>query len=102
MNLSMKQKQTHRHREQVCGCYGEGEVEEGWSGRLELQQLQTIIYIMDKQQVLLYGTINYIQYPMINHNERNMKKNIYMCMCVYIYVYKTESLCSTAEINTIL
>ena len=26
MNLSMKQKQTHRHKEQACGCQGE----EGW------------------------------------------------------------------------
>ena len=24
MNLSMKQKQTHRHREQTCGCQGGG------------------------------------------------------------------------------
>ena len=24
MNLSTKQKQTHRHREQTCGCWGEG------------------------------------------------------------------------------
>ena len=24
MNLSMKQKQTHRHREQTCGCQGVG------------------------------------------------------------------------------
>jgi len=24
MNLSIKQKQTHRHREQTCGCQGEG------------------------------------------------------------------------------
>ena len=24
MNLSMKQKQTHRYREQTCGCQGEG------------------------------------------------------------------------------
>ena len=23
MNLSMKQKQTHRHREQTCGCHEE-------------------------------------------------------------------------------
>ena len=23
MNLSLKQKQTHRHREQTCGCQGE-------------------------------------------------------------------------------
>ena len=24
MNISMKQKQTHRHREQTCGCQGGG------------------------------------------------------------------------------
>ena len=64
--------------------------------------MQTIIYRMDKQQVLLYGTGNYIQCPVISHNEMNMKKNIYMYMCVYIYVYKMESLCCTAEVNTIL
>ena len=27
MNLSMKRKQTHRHREQTFGCQGEGGVE---------------------------------------------------------------------------
>ena len=49
MNLSMKQKQTHRHREQTCGCQGG----EGWE-REELgvwdKQMQTIIYRMDKQK----------------------------------------------------
>ena len=25
MNLSTEQKQTHRHREQTCGCQGVGE-----------------------------------------------------------------------------
>ena len=49
MNLSAKQKQTHRHREQTCGCQGGG----GW-GRDGLrvcdQQMQTSIYRMDKQQ----------------------------------------------------
>ena len=25
MNLSMKWKQTRRHREQTCGCHGEGQ-----------------------------------------------------------------------------
>ena len=36
MNLSTKQKQTHGHREQTCGCQrvaGEGE---GWNGSLGL------------------------------------------------------------------
>ena len=35
MNLSMKQKQTHRHREQTCGCQGGGGWE-GWIGSLGL------------------------------------------------------------------
>ena len=34
MNLSTKQKQTHR--EQTCSCQGEGGVGEGWSGSLGL------------------------------------------------------------------
>ena len=33
MNLSTKQKQTYRHREQTCGCQARGE---GWRGSLEL------------------------------------------------------------------
>ena len=28
MNMSVKQKQTHRYREQTCGCQGRGG--EGW------------------------------------------------------------------------
>ena len=47
MNTSKKQKQTHRHKEQTYGCQG-GEGREGlgvWD-----QQMQTIIYRMDKQQ----------------------------------------------------
>ena len=35
MNVSMKQKQTHRYREQTCGCKG-WELEEGWIGSLGL------------------------------------------------------------------
>ena len=31
MKLSMKYKQTHRHREQTCGCQGGEEVRERWS-----------------------------------------------------------------------
>ena len=36
MNLSRKEKWTHKHKEQTCGCQGGGEVGEGWSGSLEL------------------------------------------------------------------
>ena len=34
--MSKKQKQTHRHREQTCGCLGGCEVGEGWIGSLGL------------------------------------------------------------------
>ena len=43
--------------------------------------------------VLVYSTGNYIQYPMINHNGKESEKG---------YVWITESLCCTAEINTTL
>ena len=36
MNLSMKQKETHRHREQTCGCQGDGEMGEERTGSLQL------------------------------------------------------------------
>ena len=42
MNLSMKLKQTQGHREETYGCQGEGWIG-GWG-----QQIQTIIYKMDK------------------------------------------------------
>ena len=36
MRLPTEQKQTHRHREQTCGCQGGGGIEEGWTGSLGL------------------------------------------------------------------
>ena len=99
MNLSTKQKQTHKHREQTCGCRGlAGVEEEGRSGSLALADANYYIiillyYINDK--VLLYSTGNYSQYPVINHNGKEYEKE-----CVYICV--TESLCCTAESNTTL
>ena len=49
MNLSVKQKQSYKYREQTWDCQGVGE-----SGRAGLgvwdQQTQTIIYRLDKQQ----------------------------------------------------
>ena len=45
-------------------------------------------YIEWVNKVVLYSTGNHIQYPVVNHNQNNMKKNIY----IYIYVNKIESL----------
>ena len=49
MNLSTKQKLTHRHREQTCGCQGGGG-EGGMEWEFGISRWQTIIYRMDKQQ----------------------------------------------------
>ena len=69
MNLSTKQKQTHRHSEQISGCQGGG-------------------WISNK--VLWNSTGNYIQYPGINHNGKEYEK-IYV---YYIYIYnQTTSVC---------
>ena len=66
MNLSTKQKQTHRHRDQTCGFWGQGGRGMDWEfgvGRCKLLHLE---WINDK--VLLYSTGKYIQSPGINHN----------------------------------
>ena len=49
MNLSAKQKQTHRHKEQTCGCQGGREWERDGLGVWDWQ-MQTVIQRMDKQQ----------------------------------------------------
>ena len=46
-------------------------------------------------KILLYSTENYIQHPMINHNGKEYLKK------EYIYIYITDLLCCTAEINTL-
>ena len=82
MNLSVKQKQTHRHREQTGGCQGKGggggmEWEVGVS-RCKLLYIEWI-----NNKVLLYSTENYIQYPMINHNGKEYLK----IECVYTHTH---------------
>ena len=50
--------------------------------------MQAVTYRMDKQQgPTVYGTENYIQYPVIDHNRKEYENRyiyIYMCVCVYI------------------
>ena len=48
MNLSMRQKQTHRHKEQTCGCRGGRRWGKDGLGAWD-QQMQTILYRKDKQ-----------------------------------------------------
>ena len=48
MNLSTEEKETHRHREQTCGCQ-EGDRREWDKWEVWGQQMQTTIFRMDKQ-----------------------------------------------------
>ena len=82
----------YRHREQICGCQKESGVEEGWTSRLMLAEMQNIIYRIDNK-VLLYSTGNYIQYTVKNQNGKEYEK------CI---IWITKSLCYTAKINTAL
>ena len=103
MNSPMKQKQTHRHREQTCGCQ-EGGVWVGKDWELGVSRYKLVYIGWINNKVLLYSTGNYIQYPVINHNGREYekeyikRKNIY----IYIYIHIYESFCGTPETNTTL
>ena len=95
MNLYTKQKQTHRHSKQTCGCQGGEEVGVGGMDREFGVSRCKLLYIgWINNKVLLYSTRNYIQYPVINHNGKEYKKE-----CIYM---DNWSLFCTAEINTTL
>ena len=69
MNLSTKQKQSHRHREQTSGCQG------GGGGGGEVNMLNTV-YRTNKNKALLHCAGNSIQYPVINHNRKEYFLNV--------------------------
>ena len=60
--------------------------------------MQTMIYRMDNNKVLLYSTGNYIQYPVINHSGKECEKEYIKTINVCVF----ESLCYTPETNTTL
>ena len=67
INLSMKQKEIHRHRKQTGGCQG-GEAGRGMDWEFGISRFQLLYIRWINNNLLLYNTGNYIQYPMINHN----------------------------------
>ena len=74
INLSAKQKQTHRHREETRGCRGGGMDWESGTSRCKLLHTEWV-----NNKVLLYSPGNFIQYPVINHNGKEYKKE-----CIYV------------------
>ena len=75
MNLSMKQKQSPRHREQTHGCQGGCDQGRGRLGGWG-EQMQTITQRRDKQQDPTVQTGNSIQYHGITIMEKNIKKSV--------------------------
>ena len=51
-------------------------------------------------KVLLYSTGDYTHYSVINHNVKDYGKDYEKDL--YTYIYKTESICYTTEMNTML
>ena len=103
MNLSVKQKQTHRHREQTHGERGD------WEFVISSTKLSYIEWVNNK--VLLYSTGELYSISCDKPNGKQYEKEcvytyMYVCICVYMYVYIsiwiTESLFWTAEISTTL
>ena len=77
MNLSTKKKQTHRHREHICGCQrGWGESGMDWEFQVSRCKLLHLEWI---NKVLLYSTGHYNQSPGIDHDGKEYKKE---CMCI--------------------
>ena len=69
VNLSTKQKQIHRPREQACGCQGRGgRSGKDWDFRVSRCKLLHLEWISNK--VLLYSTGNYIQSLGMDHDGR--------------------------------
>ena len=69
MNLSTKEKQTHRHREQTCDCQRGGEGGGiDWEFGVSRDKLQHLEWLSN--EVLLYSTGNYIQFLGIDYDER--------------------------------
>ena len=83
MGLSIKQKQTPRHREQTCSCQGGG----GRGGKDRARGINRckLLYVAcANSKVLLHSTGNYVQHPVINRNGKEyiFKKNVYTCVTV--------------------
>ena len=84
MNISMNQKQTHRHREQICGCQGGRGVGGGMDWEFGISKCKLLYIEWVNNQDLLYSTGIYIQYPVINHNGKEYEKEgVYICMYMY-------------------
>ena len=76
------------HLYALKGCLMVGGARKYWEFGICKCKLLYIGWINSK--ALLYSTGNYIQYLVINHNEKNYEKEcvyIYVCVCVCVYYW---------------
>ena len=85
MNLSTKQKQTHRRREQTCGCQRVSADGGGMEWEFGISRCKLVYIGWINNKVLLYSTGNYTQCLLITYNGKEYEKE-YVCV-VYIYIY---------------
>ena len=78
MNLSMKQKQTNRCKEETCDYQGGGGDGGAWEFGISRCKLVYIGWINNK--VLLYSAGNCIQYPVINHDRKQYEKQTHFAI----------------------
>ena len=76
-NLSMKKKQTHRHRQQTCN-QGERRGQGGMDWEFGISRCKLLSREWINNRVLLYSTGKCIQHPVIKHigkGKKRQKKN---------------------------
>ena len=74
MNLSMRQKRTHRQRTDVWLLRGVGG---GTDWEFEISRCKLVYIEWINSNILLYSTGKYIQYPVINHNGKEYEKQMH-------------------------
>ena len=74
MNLPMRQKQNQGHRNRLVIAKAEG-VRRGMECEVGASRYKAL-YKEWINKFLLHSTEIYIQYPIINHNEKNIFKNV--------------------------
>ena len=79
----MKQKHIHTYREnRLMAAKGKVGRKTDWEIGISRYELICIGWINNK--VLLYSMGNYIQYPIKTTMEKDIKKNIYICITVTV------------------
>ena len=74
MNLSMKQKQIHRHREQIAGCQRGGGVVQGMEREFPGSICKLLYIEWINSKLLLHSAGNCSQYPVINHHGKGYER----------------------------